>query len=227
MRAVGDRKQLFAFFAGGCAADAGRRPRVSVAPRRVLCVGVAAAEDEAAELDAGTLLAASDDAALLELAGCDDALAGGTLELAGGVETLCGREDELSSFEHAANSTAAQSAGANSFHTVFFTTKHFLSLWGIPLFVIRPAGTKYFIFPHVLRKFHKTQTKRGEARPPRFVLICPGLAPAHGSPWACPQCFQMKGARPFQAIPAHAAYSAMIFKMISTALSILSAVIHS
>ncbi|MFR3220765.1 MAG: hypothetical protein ACLTOS_13635, partial [Ruthenibacterium lactatiformans] len=83
-------------------------------------MGVAAAEDEAAELDAGTLLAASDDAALLELAGCDDALAGGTLELAGGVETLCGREDELSSFEHAANSTAAQSAGANSFHTVFF-----------------------------------------------------------------------------------------------------------
>ena len=110
-------------------------------------------------------------------------IAGGTLELAGGVETLCGREDELSSFEHAANSTAAQSAGANSFHTVFFTTKHFLSLWGIPLFVIRPAGTKYFIFPHVLRKFHKTQTKRGEARPPRFVLICPGLAPAHGQPF--------------------------------------------
>ena len=172
--------------ASGREADARRRRPPSartVAPRRVLCVGVAAAEDEAAELDAGTLLAASDDAALLELAGCDDALAGGTLELAGGVETLCGREDELSSFEHAANSTAAQSAGANSFHTVFFTTKHFLSLWGIPLFVIRPAGTKYFIFPHVLRKFHKTQTKRGEARPPRFVLICPGLAPAHGQPF--------------------------------------------
>ena len=71
-------------------ADARRRRPPSartVAPRRVLCVGVVAAEDEAAELDAGALLAASDDAALLELAGCDDALAGGTLELAGGVET--------------------------------------------------------------------------------------------------------------------------------------------
>ena len=157
-------------------ADAGRRS-----------VGVAAAEDEAAELDAGTLLAASDDAALLELAGCDDALAGGTLELAGGVETLCGREDELSSFEHAANSTAAQSAGANSFHTVFFTTKHFLSLWGIPLFVIRPAGTKYFIFPHVLRKFHKTQMKkRGRRRLPVLCLFVQASRPLTGSPLGLP-----------------------------------------
>jgi len=151
-------------------------------------VGVAAAEDEAAELDAGTLLAASDDAALLELAGCDDALAGGTLELAGGVGTLCGREDELSSFEHAANSTAAQSAGANSFHTVFFTTKHFLSLWGIPLFVIRPAGTKYFIFPHVLRKFHKTQMKkRGGAASPFCAYLSRPRARSRAALWACPQ----------------------------------------
>ena len=128
------------------------------------------------------------DAALLELAGCDDALAGGTLELAGGVETLCGREDELSSFEHAANSTAAQSAGANSFHTVFFTTKHFLSLWGIPLFVIRPAGTKYFIFPHVLRKFHKTQIKkRGGAASPFCAYLSRPRARSRAALWACPQ----------------------------------------
>ena len=39
------------------------------------------------------------------------------------LKTLCGREDELSSFEHAANSTAAQSAGNAPYS--FFTTKHF------------------------------------------------------------------------------------------------------
>ena len=185
-------------------ADARRRRPPSartVAPRRVLCVGVAAAEDEAAELDAGTLLAASDDAALLELAGCDDALAGGTLELAGGVETLCGREDELSSFEHAANSTAAQSAGANSFHTVFFTTKHFLSLWGIPLFVIRSAGTKYFIFPHVLRKFHKTQMKRGGAVSPFCAYLSRSRARSRAAPLGLPAVIFNERARPFPSYP--------------------------
>ena len=155
-----------------------------------------------AELDAGTLLAASDDAALLELAGCDDALAGGTLELAGGVETLCGREDELSSFEHAANSTAAQSAGANSFHTVFFTTKHFLSLWGIPLFVIRPAGTKYFIFPHVLRKFHKTQMKkRGRRRLPVLCLFVQASRPLTGSPLGLPAVIFNERGTPLSSYP--------------------------
>ena len=186
-------------------ADARRRRPPSartVAPRRVLCVGVVAAEDEAAELDAGALLAASDDAALLELAGCDDALAGGTLELAGGVETLCGREDGLSSFEHAANSTAAQSAGANSFHTVFFTTKHFLSLWGIPLFVIRPAGTKYFIFPHVLRKFHKTQMKkRGRRRLPVLCLFVQASRPLTGSPLGLPAVIFNERGPPLSSYP--------------------------
>ena len=172
-------------------ADARRRRPPSartVAPRRVLCVGVAAAEDEAAELDAGTLLAASDDAALLELAG--------------GVETLCGREDELSSFEHAANSTAAQSAGANSFHTVFFTTKHFLSLWGIPLFVIRPAGTKYFIFPHVFRKFHKTQMKkRGRRRLPVLCLFVQASRPLTGSPLGLPAVIFNERGPPLSSYP--------------------------
>ena len=111
------------------------------------------------------------DAALLELAGFDEELAGGVLELAGGVETLCGREDELSSFEHAANSTAAQSAGARSFHTDFFITKHFLSLGNISIFIIRPAATKYFTFRRILHKFHKLRIeKNGEARPPHFML---------------------------------------------------------
>lgn len=74
--------------------------------------------------------------------------------------------------------------------------------------------------------FTKLKKKRGSAAS-RFVLICPGLAPAHGQPFGPAAVIFKKGARPFQAIPAHAAYSAMIFKMISTALSILSAVIHS
>ena len=138
----------------------------------------------------------------LELAGCDDALAGGTLELAGGVGTLCGREDELSSFEHAANSTAAQSAGANSFHTVFFTTKHFLSLLGIPLFVIRPAGTKYFIFPHVLRKFHKTQMKkRGRRRLPVLCLFVQASRPLTGSPLGLPAVIFNERGPPLSSYP--------------------------
>ena len=146
-----------------------RRPPSArtVAPRRVLCVGVT---DDVPELDAGAL-EASEDAALLELAGFDEELAGGVLELAGGVETLCGREDELSSFEHAANSTTAQSAGARSFHTDFFITKHFLSLGDISMFIIRPAATKYFTFRRILHKFHKLRIeKNGEARPPHFML---------------------------------------------------------
>jgi hypothetical protein len=83
------------------------------------------------------------------------------------------------------HSKAAQSAGANSFHTVFFTTKHFLSLWAY-LCLLSSAGTKYFIFPMFAQISQNANEKRGGGAASRFVLIVQARA-AHGSPLGLPQ----------------------------------------